>query len=186
MEYAIAILIVFNAIAYSHLLHVVSFAKRAIAYLTSLVEDPPEKFQSNPTIIPDLANKQLPNIQKLVNIEAQRTFELFLTLAANVMIIYYPKEELFTTFWGWVLFANMVVLNLYMALMYTWMRRNKRIISHMCNSYYNYKPSTDEDYAVLEKEIEKAFIQVVEENQEKEIQKILDKVDDDDENNEQR
>ena len=106
-----------------------------MGYLTSLIEETPEKLGNNPAIIFDLANKQLPNIQKLVNIEAQRTIELLLTVIANVIVLYYPREALFTTVLGWIFFVNMALLNLNAALMYTWMRRNKRIMSHMCNSY---------------------------------------------------
>jgi hypothetical protein len=186
MEYAVAILIIFNAIAYSHLLHVIRFTRRGMDYLVSLAYETPEKLGNNPTIISDLVNKQLPNLQKLVNIEKQRTIELLLAVISGVIVLYYPREELFTTFWGWVFFVNMIMQNMYMALMYIWMRRNKRIVSFMCNSYYNYKPPTEEDFAVIEKAIEDAFIKVIEKNQEEEMQQILDKVDDEHADDEQR
>jgi len=147
------IFVVLNAIAvlvYVYSTHVFNFADTGVQYLSNLALKDTEKINSDPTALPALKGRDLPNTQ-IFSGQRERILSLIVaTFIINLVnYIMYPYEGLLYSWMEYILIGACIATNIDTILIAITMRKNKHIVDTVCTAYYKLTLRNDEENAKL-------------------------------------
>jgi hypothetical protein len=137
IQYIIAGFIVVIAMVYYKSLTVFAHARMGEDYLRSLLETP-QKFDNNRVVLNQLEHNHLKNVSEFVQIEPRIQKILMVAGFVNLVGLVYPSTQLTGHWLGWILLLLLTIVNSDAIMTYFMLKRNKQIVSNICNGYYQY------------------------------------------------
>ena len=176
ITHIIAGLIVLLVLIYFQSRNVFAFARRGEDYLQSLI-DSPEQYNNDPDVLRALKVRDMPRLVEFISVEPKLHKIMLVAMIVNVVGIFYPTDALFGMWVGWVLLLLLTIVNADAILTSLVLQRNKRVVSQLCNGYYNIMrqyAQEEQRYINMADSINAAFREL-----DKNIKKIKDEVDTD-------
>lgn len=133
--YTPLVLGIFVVWVYAYFNRVFLYVLEGGAYL-SFLYDNPEKLNT-PVVMDVLINRDIPMLQAFLDQRSKIFSILISALIINVIIyIFYPYDTLLYPWMEYILIAGFMISNTEVFRVFIHLRRNKRITTNMCNSYY--------------------------------------------------
>lgn len=127
------------------------YADEGIKYLRHLGFEDPKKLNNNAEVLHVLKNRDLPNMSSFALSRMPIQYSLITPILINVVLyVFYPFDELLYPWMAYILVAGGVFYNVDAWLTIRMMRANKRLVSTICNAYYNLTIEYEQNAANLQ------------------------------------
>lgn len=166
IPYIFVVLNTIIALVYVYSIHVFEFAQTGVDFLSKLAFKTPQNIDSDPTALPALKGRDLPNMEKFSTqrsrIQSILVVAIIINLANYTM---YPYDELLYWWMEYILVGACIISNADAILLTLVLRKRKNTIDVICNAYHDLTLNNDENHKQIEAmsvTLEKAITEMIE------------------------